>query len=69
MTDTSTPALIRSARIALGLTQQQLGERIGYTGRTAELTIQGIESGRRKVPRDKVQKLAELLSINPIQLL
>ena len=68
MTDTSTPALIRSARIALGLTQQQLGERIGYTGRTAELTVQAIESGRRKAPRDKVQKLAELLSINPIRL-
>ena len=68
MTDTSTPALIRSARITLGLTQQQLGERIGYTGRTAELTVQAIESGRRKAPRDKVQKLAELLSINPIRL-
>ena len=69
MTDTSTPDMIRSARTTLGLTQQQLGERIGYAGRTAELTIQGIESGRRKVPRDKVQKLAELLSINPIRLL
>ena len=69
MTDTSAPALIRSARLSLGLTQQQLGEQIGYTGRTAELTIQAIESGRRKVPRDKVQKLAELLSINPIRLL
>ena len=69
MTDTSTPALIRTARIALGLTQQQLGEQLGYTGRTAELTIQAIESGRRKAPRDKVQKLAELLSINPIRLL
>ena len=69
MTDTSTPALIRSARIALGLTQQQLGERIGYTGRTAELTIQGIESSRRKVPRDKVQKLAELLRLDPMRLL
>ena len=69
MTDTTIPALIRTARMALGLTQQQLGERIGYAGRTAELTIQGIESGRRKAPRDKVQKLAELLSINPIRLL
>ncbi len=69
MTDQSTPALIRATRIAIGLTQQQLGERIGYTGRTAELTIQSIESGRRKVPRDKVQKLAELLSINPMRLL
>ena len=42
MADTSAPGLIRSARIALGLTQQQMGEQIGYTGRTAELTIQEI---------------------------
>ena len=69
MTGQSAPALIRSARITLGLTQQKLGERLGYTGRTAELTIQGIESGRRKAPRDKVKVLAELLSINPIRLL
>ena len=69
MTDTSAPAPIRSARIALGLTQQQLGERIGYTGRTAELTIQAIESGRRKVPRDKVKTLANLLNLDPMQLL
>lgn len=67
MTDTS--ALIRSARIALGMTQQQLGERIGYTSRTAELTIQSIESGRRKVPRDKVKALAELLNLDPMRLL
>ena len=66
---TDTPALIRSARTALNLTQQQLGEQLGYTGRTAELTVQAIESGRRKVPRDKVQKLAGLLNLDPIQLL
>ena len=69
MTDTSAPALIRSARTTLGLTQQQLGERIGYTVRTAELTIQAIESGRRKVPRDKVKTLANLLNLDPMQLL
>lgn len=66
---TDTPALIRAARLAIGLTQQQLGERIGYTGRTAELTIQAIESGRRKVPRDKVKALAELLRLGPAHLL
>ena len=69
MTDTSAPALIRSARITLGLTQQQLGERMGYTGRTAELTVQAIESGRRKVPRDKVKALSDLLRLNPMRLL
>jgi transcriptional regulator with XRE-family HTH domain len=67
MTDTS--ALIRSARTALGLTQQQLGEQLGYTGRTAELMVQSIESGRRKVPRAKVKALAELLNLDPMRLL
>lgn len=66
---TDTPALIRTARLTLGLTQQKLGERIGYTGRTAELMVQSIESGRRKVPRDKVKELAELLSLDPMRLL
>lgn len=60
---------IKAARAALGLTQQQLGEKIGYAKRTAELTIQAIESGRRKVPRDKVKKLSELLNLDPMQLL
>ena len=69
MTDTSTPALIRSARLAIGMTQQQLGEQLGYTGRTAELTIQAIESGRRKAPRDKVKALSDLLSLDPMRLL
>ena len=60
---------IKAARAALGLTQQQLGEKIGYAKRTAELTIQAIESGRRKVPRDKVKKLSELLNLDPMRLL
>ena len=60
---------IKAARAALGLTQQQLGEKIGYAKRTAELTIQAIESGRRKVPRDKVKELAELLNLDPMRLL
>ncbi len=64
-----TVALIRSARTALGLTQQQLGEQLGYTGRTAELMIQSIESGRRKVPRDKIKALADLLHLDPMRLL
>ena len=66
---TDTPSLVRSARITLGLTQRQLGEQIGYTGRTAELTVQAIESGRRKAPRDKVKALANLLNLDPMRLL
>jgi transcriptional regulator with XRE-family HTH domain len=66
---TDTPALVRTARMALGLTQQQLGEQLGYTGRTAELMVQSIESGRRKVPRDKIKALADLLHLDPLRLL
>jgi transcriptional regulator with XRE-family HTH domain len=67
MTDTSD--LIRSARIALNLTQQQVGEQLGYTGENAQRYVYDWEAGRRMVPRDKVQKLAELLNLDPMQLL
>ena len=60
---------VKTARTALNMTQQQLGEQIGYTGRNAELMIQSIESGRRKVPRSKVQKLSDLLNLDPMRLL
>ena len=60
---------VMTARTALNMTQQQLGEQIGYTGRNAELMIQSIESGRRKVPRSKVQKLSDLLNLDPMRLL
>jgi hypothetical protein len=33
---TNIPTLVRSARMALGLTQKALGEQIGYTGRNAK---------------------------------
>lgn len=66
---TNIPTLVRSARMALGLTQKALGEQIGYTGRIAELMIQSIEYGRRKVPRDKIKALAEVLHLDPMRLL
>jgi transcriptional regulator with XRE-family HTH domain len=60
---------IKAARAALGLTQQQLGEQLGYTGENAQRYVYGWEAGRRMVPRDKVQKLAELLHLDPMRLL
>ena len=69
MTDTSTPSLIRSAREQANLTQQQVGEQCGYTGENAQRYVYDWEAGRRMVPRDKVQKLAELLHLDPMQLL
>ncbi len=64
-----TAALIRSAREQAGLTQQQLGEQLGYTGENAQRYVYDWEAGRRMVPRDKVQKLADLLHLDPIRLL
>lgn len=61
--------LIRSARLDLGLTQQKLGEHLGYTGENAQRYVYDWEAGRRMVPRDKLQKLAELLHLDPMQLL
>ena len=61
--------LIRVQRIAKGYTQQALGELLGYTGRSAELTLQSWESGRRKVVRRMIKPLSELLDIPIEQLL
>ena len=61
--------LVREKRGELGLTQQALGEKIGYDGRTAELMIQSIESGRRGVPTAKVKVLAAVLGVEPGDLL
>ena len=69
MTDQSTPALIRTARIDLGLTQKQLGEACGYPSDTAQRYVERWESGTRTVPRDKVKAVADLLNLDPIQLL
>ena len=60
---------IKTARLALGLTQQQLGERLGYTGENAQRYVYDWEAGRRMVPRDKVKALAELLRLDPMRLL
>ena len=60
---------VKTARLALGLTQQQLGEQLGYTGENAQRYVYDWEAGRRKVPRDKVKALADLLNLDPMRLL
>lgn len=66
---TDTPALIRSARLTLGLTQKQLGEACGYPSDTAQRYVERWEAGTRTVPRDKVKAVAELLRLDPMRLL
>ena len=65
----SIPKIIRAARLAAGLTQKQLGERVGYTGRTAQPFVASWEAGTRPIPRDKIQLVAEALHIEPTELI
>ena len=57
------PAIIKAARIRCGCTQQELGEKLGYEGRSAEVTVQRWESGSRPVPLDKIRPLAAALNL------
>lgn len=57
------PEVIRTNRMALKLTQRQLGEACGYEGRSAEVMVQHWEKGRSPVPLDKIRILATTLQI------
>lgn len=63
------PSRIRSARASIGMTQQGLGEALDYSGDFARVTVARWEAGTRPVPMDKIKLLAELLGINPLDLL
>jgi DNA-binding transcriptional regulator YiaG len=43
------PAEVKSARLALGYTQQQLADALGITGEYAADTVRSWESGRRPI--------------------
>ena len=57
------PETIKAARLKAGLTQQALGEALGYEGTSADSTVRRWEAGSRPVPIEKIRKLAELLQI------
>lgn len=50
---------IRNRREQLGLTQDELASRMGYTSKT---TISKIESGTNEVPHSKIQEFADALN-------
>ena len=52
---------VREARIAIGLTQDEVAEKMGYTSRT---TINKIEMGINGVPNSKLSLLAEILNVD-----
>lgn len=49
---------IKNRRIDLGMTQQELAEKIGYKGKTA---ISKIEAGERDLRQGKIKPIAEAL--------
>lgn len=54
-------ARIRSRRIELGLTQEELAKRMGYTSRAA---ICKVESGQDNITSDRISKFANALGVN-----
>lgn len=56
----STGAQVRELRQRLGLTQHDLGVRVGYSGSSANATICKVEHGMICLPTDKLAALARL---------
>ena len=57
------PEKIKAARLMVGLTQQQFGEKCGYEGETAQVTVRRWESGRLDIPTRKLRAVAKLLNL------
>ena len=57
---------IRERRLALGMSQGELAEKVGYTSRAS---INKIEKGLVDVPRSKVLAIAKALGVSPTWLL
>lgn len=63
------PEKIKQARKEAGMTQKQVGEMCGLTGRSAEVAVQYWERGERSVPLDKLRTLSHVLNIPLDQLI
>ena len=57
---------IRSRRIALKMTQQELAQKLGYKSTS---TIAKIESGENDIPQAKLGAFAEALNTTPAELM
>ena len=57
------PAVIKAARIRCGYTQQELGEKLGYAGESANATMRKWETGKTPVPLVKIRPLAAALNL------
>ena len=59
-------ANIKKRRLEIGMSQEDLAERVGYNSHT---TIAKIESGTRNFPQSKLMLFAEALKVDPVWLL
>lgn len=53
---------IKDRRIEIGMTQDELAKRMGYTSKT---TISKIELGRNDIPQSKIVQFADVLKTTP----
>lgn len=51
---------IKEARLKLGLTQRDLGEKIGVTN----MFISSLEMGKAPIPLDRLKKIIEILGLS-----
>lgn len=57
------PAIIKAARIRAGMTQRELGEKLGYENGVARVTVARWETGVRPVPDDRKRALVSALDL------
>lgn len=57
---------IRQRRIALGMSQEELATKLGYTSRSS---INKIEKGKSDIPQSKIEAFAKALNISPAELM
>lgn len=56
---------IKTVRQLRGLTQKELGLRLGYTDGTADIRVSQYESGTRIPKKETIEKLADILKVSP----
>jgi len=56
---------LKKLRVARGFSQDELAKMVGYTNRSS---INKIEIGRSGIPSDKVNELARVLGVSPLDL-
>ena len=60
---TNIPTIIRTARLAAGMTQAQLAEAIGLDTKWGQSIVAQYEMGSRPIPRKRLRLAAEVLGL------